>query len=100
MAPGLNEFKRMQAGALLPPTFAFRDNLFLVHEMFAHPLGLPVPLNVVQPVIDVNRPRLTVESQSSPVPELERENVWSRADLQHQAVTARAVHSTGWDQEV
>ena len=51
-------------------------------------------------MVDVDRPGPAVEAEPVPVPQLEREDVRRRADLEHHRVLARAVDGAAGDEEV
>src|SRR5580698_2078967 len=91
--PRLDEFPLMQAGALFAPALAVDNKRRLPDEIFLHPLGAAVPLNVREAVIEVNGPWKAVEPKPSPIPQLERENVRRGADFKEHALRARAVNS-------
>jgi len=100
MAPRFDELALMQTGTLFTPTVALRDQLNMVDQVIAHPLGRAIPLDVLCPVSDIDRTRQTVETESAPAPHLEGEDVRRRADLQHHRIGTTAVTRTRRNQKM
>src|SRR6185437_6435733 len=91
VAARLDEFKRVQAGALLAPAVAGGNGLDLVDERAAHPVRRAVPLDIGRAMLQMNGARASVEAEAAPIPQLEGEDVGRGADFQNHAVAARAV---------
>ena len=68
--PRLDKFKLVQSGTLLPPSSTNLHGLLPVDQMIPNPGGRAVPLNVLHPVIEMDRTRTAVESKPSPIPQL------------------------------
>src|SRR5664280_615921 len=88
----LNEFERVQSGPLLAPSITRCHNFILINEIFAHPVSRPIPLDVLQSVLQVNWPWSAIQTQPSPVPKLEGEDIWCGTYLQHHEVTPGTVN--------
>src|SRR5678815_295554 len=56
--------------------------------------------DVGRAMLEMNRARAAVETNSTPVPELEGKNVGCGADLQHHRVSAAAMDGAGRDEKV
>ena len=73
-------------------TSGFNLNRFKAVDQILHdPVGCPVPLNDFAAVFDIDRPRLSVKTKSSPVPQFKGKDIWSCTDLKHHGISARAV---------
>src|SRR6267378_285003 len=90
----------MQAGTLLAPAFAVGNGNGSVDKFAPRPFGVALPGDVGEAVIDVDGPRLAVEPQTTPVPELEGVDVGRGADLEHDDARAGTVYRAAWNQEV
>ena len=51
-------------------------------------------------MIEMDGTRLSVEAEAAPIPKFEGEDVRRRADFQHHAVFAGAMHRAGGNQEM
>src|SRR5215831_12890368 len=51
-------------------------------------------------MVQMNWTGAAIESGPPPIPQLEREDVWCRADLQDHAVRSRTMEGTGRDEKV
>src|ERR1700730_1462229 len=100
VAAGFDELQRMQACTLLAPAFAIGNGSHSVDEFAPRPFGVALPGDVGEAVIDMDGPRIAVEPQTTPVPELEGVDVGCGADLQHDDARARTVYRAAWNQEV
>ena len=100
VATCFNEFPLVQTGSLLAPSISLLNRSDPVYKVLLHPTSRPIPLNVVDAMLQVNRSWKAIESQSPPVPHFESKDVWRRADLEHHAVSPGAVGSTGRNQKV
>src|SRR4051794_21424545 len=81
----------VQACTLFAPSVALRDLFECIDQVALHPFGSPIPLNVMQTVLEVDRPGQSVQTDSAPIPHFECEDIWSRADLQNHTVLSRTV---------
>src|SRR5258705_5138040 len=100
MPPGLNELARVQSGALLAPAIARAEQLNAVHQIILRPFRGAIPLDIGQPMPQVNRARFAIKTETIPVPQFEGENIRRGADLQHHGFGTAAMHRARWDQKV
>ena len=100
MAPGLDEFALVQAGALLAPAVAAGDRFDAVDQIVLRPFGRAVPLDIGEAMFEMDRPRLAVETEPTPIPHLEGENIGRGADFQHHEFRAAAMHRAGRNQKM
>src|ERR1700680_1365510 len=100
VAAGFDELQRMQTCTLLAPAFAIGNGSHSVDKFAPRPFGVALPGDVGEAVIDMDGPRLAVEPQTTPVPELEGVDVGRGADLQHDDARAGTVYCAAWNQEV
>lgn len=83
---GFDEFPFVQPGSFLPPTVAGCDFSKLVDQVLLHPTSGSTPLNVRSPVLDVDWPGQTVESDPVPIPQFKGKDVRSCTDFEDHAV--------------
>jgi hypothetical protein len=68
MAPRLNEFTHVKSGTFFRPAFALRYRYCPIQEIALDPLGVSIPLNIGQSMLQVDRTRMTIKSQAAPIP--------------------------------
>src|SRR5579871_1261779 len=100
VAACFDELQRVQPCTLLAPAFAIGHGHHGVDEFSLGPLCVALPGDIGKAVIDVDRTRLAVEPQPTPVPEFEGVNVGGGADLQHDDARAGTVDCPTWNEEV
>ena len=98
--PGFNELEFMQARAFFAPAGSLPKSLDTIHQVAPGPIGVPLPLYVREAMIQVNRTRLAVKAQPTPVPHLKGEDVRGGADLKHHRLGAAAVDSARRNEKV
>src|SRR4051812_19984889 len=96
----IDELRLVQTGALRAPTLAGVERLHVVDQLAARERGVAVPLDVAQAMVEVHGSRPSVQTEAIPVPQLEREDVRRRTDLEDHPVATTAEHRAGRDQEV
>src|SRR6202021_89303 len=94
------KFQIMQPGALFAPAFAACDELDVINQRALHPLGRAIPLDIRRPVFQVDGSGSAIQTETAPVPKLEREDIWSGTDLEHHAASAGTVNGPGRNKEV
>ena len=90
----------MKAGAFLAPSVARVHGFHAVHQILFNPSGGALPLNHVLAVAYVYRPGKAVETEATPVPQLEGEYAGGCTDFKHHGSRTRTVYSSGRNQEV
>ena len=80
--PCLDEFVLVKTGALFHNIFCLTKGLELIDKVLPDPRCRPVPLDICEPILNVNRSRKSVKTDAVPVPELEGEIVGCSADLE------------------
>ena len=100
VAACLDEFELVQAGAFFAPPGPRGDGFDSIDEILAHPLGCAVPLNIAKAMIEMDRPRRTVEAEAGPIPHFKSENVRRGADFKNHAVASRTMNGARGNQEV
>jgi hypothetical protein len=68
MAARFDEFKFVQAGAFFAPPGSRGDGPDSIDEIFAHPFGCAVPLNIAKAMIEMDRPRRARRVPGAPNP--------------------------------
>jgi len=81
-----DKLQLVKSCALLSPSWAFRNRLYLIDQVLTKSLGVSIPGDVHQPVVDMNRPWQTIQTHSVPIPQLERKYVGSRTDFKDHTV--------------
>ena len=96
----LDELVGMQASPLFLDVFLFMKHLEMVRDFCFHEGRCTFPLDDVLASLYIDGTRFAVESESSPVPQLEGEDAGRRADFEHHAVCARAMNRACRDEVV
>src|SRR5260370_19025217 len=63
-----DKLQLVKSSALLPPSWTFRNRFYLIDQVFSDPIGVAIPGDVHQPVIDMNRPWQTIQTKAVPIP--------------------------------
>jgi hypothetical protein len=95
-----NELQFLKSGALLAPTGALSNWFNPIDQILPDPFCVAVPNDVCQAVFEMNRSWQTVQPEPVPIPQLKRENIWSRAYLKSHAVSAQAMDCASRYQEM
>lgn len=81
-----DKLQLVKSSALLSPSWAFRNWLYLIDQVLSDPSGVAIPGDVHQPVVDVNRPWQAIQTKPVPIPQLERKYVGSGTNFKDHAV--------------
>src|SRR6185437_555029 len=100
VAAGLDKVSLSQPGPLFAPLISACNFAHTVNQLVASVVLVSFPNKVGLGVPQVNWTRLAVEPGPIPVPDFERKNVVSGADLEDKAIAAGTVQGAGWNQEV
>ena len=83
-----DKLQLVKSRPLFSPSWAFRDWFYLIDQVLLDPIGVAIPGDVHQPVVEMNRPRQPIHAYSLPIPQLEREDIWSGANFKDHTVFA------------
>src|SRR5271170_1777854 len=81
VSASFDKLQLVKSGALFSPSWAFRNQFYLIDEVLLDPIGVAIPGDVPQPVVNMNWPWQTIQTEPVPVPQLKREDVWSSTDF-------------------
>ena len=88
----------MQTGAHNRSVFAGINFCHCVDKVSVNPFGITVPLDVGCTMFKVDGARFAVKVNTTPVPQLECENIGCSADFQHHGICTGTMHSAGRNQ--
>ena len=69
-------------------------------QIFLYPGSSTLPLDVFQPMFNMNRPRDAIQTNTPPVPQLKSKDIGSGTDLQHHGILAGAMDRPCRDQHM
>lgn len=90
----------MQTGAHNRSVFAGINFCHCVDKVSVNPFGITVPLDVGCTMFKVDGARFAVKVNTTPVPQLECENIGCSADFQHHGICTGTMHSAGRNQHM
>ena len=96
----LYKFQLVQPGMLLKVVVALMHDLNGVDKIASDPVGRAVPLNVGQPLVNVDGAWQAIKAKAVPIPELEGKVVGRGRYLEHHGARRRAVHGSRRNQEM
>src|SRR6516162_8634438 len=100
VAARFNEFQGMETSSFFPPAFASGYWRLPVNQVVPHPVGGSIPLDVFEAMLQMDRAGTAIQAETAPIPELEREDIRSRADLENHAVAPRTVNGACGNKKV
>src|SRR5438045_9670219 len=90
-----DEFEFVKPGSLFPPPLAAANKHYTVNQALPDPLGIPLPSDVCYSMINMNRPRQTIQAHPAPVTVVDSEDIRGCDNLKNHAVPAGPMYSTG-----
>ena len=90
----------MQTGAHNRSVFAGINFCHCVDKVSVNLFGITVPLDVGCTMFKVDGARFAVKVNTTPVPQLECENIGCSADFQHHGICTGTMHSAGRNQHM